>query len=184
MRLFFIGLLWLRRGAKKILPRAERSQRNERGTEGCFDNEAVHGRLDWSRWIGWSERRAQDHKGAEANEPANEKERGIAPRRRAIGGHEQTQNENFWTCANCNAHGCADKHGVIDGGVCHGGLSVARLTRKNMIGRCVSEGRVELRCASPLRINVNCCDYVWESLMSWRYKSSIFAPQMSHVNWL
>ena len=126
MRLFFIGLLWLRRGAKKILPRAERSQRNERGAEGGFDNEAMHGRLDWPRRIGWSERRAQDQKGTEANEPANEKERGIAPRCRAIGGHKQTQNKNFWTCANCNAHGCADKHGVIDGGVCHGWLSVAR----------------------------------------------------------
>ena len=133
MRLFFIGLLWLRCGAKKILPRAEDSQRNERGAERGFHNEAVHGRLDWPRRIGWCERRAQDQKGTEANEPANEKERGIAPWRRAIGGHEQTQNENFWTCANCNAHRCADKHGVIDGGVCHGALSVARLTRKNMI---------------------------------------------------
>ena len=58
MRLFFIGLLWLGRGAKKILPSAEDSQRNERGAEGCFHNEAVNGRLDWSRWIGWSEQRA------------------------------------------------------------------------------------------------------------------------------
>ena len=64
--------------------------------------------------------------GSTYNEPANKKERGIAPRRRAIGGHEQTQNQNFWTCTNSDAHGCANKHGVIDGGVCHGWLSVAR----------------------------------------------------------
>ena len=125
MRLFFIGLLWLGRGAKKILPPAKDSQRNERGAEGCFHNEAVPGRLDWSRWIGWSKHRSQDHNGAETNESANEKERGIAPRRRAIGGHEQAQNKNFWTRTNGNAHGCADKHGVIDRGVCHGWLSVA-----------------------------------------------------------